>query len=72
MSEHDDPVTSPRLRVMIVIASKHGSTIALAGAMAQEMSAQGATVVVAEPDDDVDLDAHDAVVVGARSTSGAG
>jgi menaquinone-dependent protoporphyrinogen oxidase len=48
----------------MVVASKHGSTIALAGAIGQQMSAQGASVIVAGPDDDVDLDGVDAVVLG--------
>ena len=71
--DHDGNVThetgkdgpdGDRLRIVIVIASKHGSTIAIAGAIAQAMSSQGATVVVCQPDDDVDLDDVDAVVIG--------
>ena len=65
MSQTGSDAAAPvhRLRVVIVNASKHGSTIAIAGAIAQEMSARGASVVVAEPDDDVDLAGADVVIV---------
>lgn len=63
-TRRDNVVPLHRPRVIIVIASKHGSTIAIAGAIAQEMSAHGVTAIVCEPDDDVDFDGVDAVIVG--------
>jgi menaquinone-dependent protoporphyrinogen oxidase len=53
-----------RPRIVIVTASKHGSTIAIAGAIAQEMSAHGATAIVCEPSDDVEFDGADGVIIG--------
>lgn len=53
-----------RPRMVIVTASKHGSTTAIAGAIAQEMSAHGATAIVCEPSDDVDFDGVDGLIIG--------
>lgn len=53
-----------RPRIVIVVASKHGSTLGIAGALAQGFVARGACVTVSEPNDQIDLSAADAVVVG--------
>lgn len=51
-------------RIVIVVASKHGSTRGIAGALAQEFVSRGAGVTVLEADDDARLGTADAVVLG--------
>jgi menaquinone-dependent protoporphyrinogen oxidase len=63
-ARQEDVPEARRPRIVIVTASKHGSTTAIAGAIAQEMSAHGATAVVCEPSDDVDFDGADGVIIG--------
>jgi menaquinone-dependent protoporphyrinogen oxidase len=60
----EDAPKEHRPRIVIATASKHGSTIAIAGAIAQEMSAPGATAIVCEPSDDVAFDGADGVIIG--------
>ncbi len=63
-ARQEDAPEARRPRIVIVTASKHGSTIAIGGAIAQEMSAHGATAIACEPSDDVELDGADGVVIG--------
>lgn len=68
MSSVDDGLgpgrRAPRPKVLIVVASRHGGTMDIGGAIAQELVGCGVVPTVADIDHVGDLDRFDAVVVG--------
>lgn len=65
VSEIDPAAAADDARhVLIVVASKHGATTGIAGALAQRLGSHGLRVNVAPPDDASDLAEVDAVVIG--------
>lgn len=52
------------MKVLVAVASRHGSTREIGEAIAEAMRQAGHEVVVADPDDVESVDAYDAVVLG--------
>lgn len=52
------------MNIVVVVASKHGSTLGIAGALAQRLTADGAHVTVSDPATAPDLEDADAVIIG--------
>lgn len=66
-TEHDDVnhrvVTNARLKALIVVESRHGSTRDIAGGLGQRLVSHGFQTTVAEPNEHDEIDA-DVVVIG--------
>lgn len=58
------------MRILVTAASKHGATAEIAGAIARQLTLAGHEVDLREPDDVLDLDGVDAVVIGSAVYAG--
>lgn len=57
-------MTTSRSHVLIVVESRHGSTLEIAGALAQRLVTHGVSATVSSPHDGPSLEDFDALVVG--------
>lgn len=58
------------MHILVTTASRHGSSAEFAHAIAQQLTADGVTVHVRSPEEVVDVDGYDAVVVGSAVYAG--
>jgi menaquinone-dependent protoporphyrinogen oxidase len=58
------------MRVLVIAASKHGSTAEIATALGEALAHRGTTVTVADARDVADMEEYDAVVLGSAVYAG--
>jgi menaquinone-dependent protoporphyrinogen oxidase len=58
------------MKVLVTVASRHGSTMLIADAIREELASKGATAHLYEPDEIHDISQYDAVVLGSAVYDG--